>query len=44
MCLYVRRIGEADVTVRFLRDWLSDWRTVAGNIERLMTKLRPPGS
>lgn len=44
MCLYVRRIGEADVTVRFLRDWLNDWRPVAGNIERLMTKLRPPGS
>jgi hypothetical protein len=44
MCLYVRRIGDADVTVRFLRDWLSDWRPVAGNIERLLTKLRPPGS
>lgn len=44
MCLHVRRIGEADVTVRFLRDWLNDWRSVAGNIERLMTKLRPAGS
>jgi hypothetical protein len=44
MCLHVRRIGEADVTVRFLRDWLSDWRLVAGNIERLMVKLRPPGA
>ncbi len=43
MCLYVRRIGEADVTVRFLRDWLGDWRSVAGNIERLIVKLRPPG-
>jgi len=44
MCLYVRRIGEADVTVRFLRDWLGDWRPVAGNIERLMVKSRPPGA
>jgi hypothetical protein len=44
MCLYVKRIGEADVTVRFLRDWLDDWRSVAGNIERLIVKLRPPGS
>lgn len=44
MCLYVRRIGEADITVRFLRDWLEDWRSVAGNIDRLITKLRPPGS
>jgi hypothetical protein len=44
MCLYVRRIGEADVTVRFLRDWLADWRPVAGNIEKLIAKLRPPGA
>ena len=44
MCLYVKRVGEADVTVRFLRDWLNDWLPVAGNIERLITKLRPPGS
>jgi len=43
MCLYVRRIGEADLTVRFPRDWLNDWRPVADNIERLIAKLRPPG-
>lgn len=43
-CLYVRRIGDADVTVRFLRDWLEDWRAVADNIERLIAKLRPPGA
>jgi hypothetical protein len=43
-CLYVRRIGETDVTVRFLRDWLSDWRPVAENIDRLIAKLRPPGA
>jgi hypothetical protein len=42
-CLYVRRIGEAEVTVRFLRDWLPDWRSVAGNIDQLIAKLRPPG-
>ena len=41
MCLYVRRIGEADVTVRFRRDWLEDWRTVAANINRLIASLRP---
>jgi hypothetical protein len=41
MCLYVRRIGEADVTVRFLRDWLEDWRAVVDNIDRLITSLRP---
>src|SRR5262245_11807009 len=44
MCLYVRRIGEADVTVRFPRDWLNDWRPVAQNIDRLIARLRPPGA
>jgi hypothetical protein len=29
--------------VRLLRDWLNDRRSVADNIERLMTRLRPPG-
>jgi hypothetical protein len=43
MCLYVRRLGEAEVTVRFLRDWLADWRPVAENIEKLIAKLHPPG-
>jgi hypothetical protein len=42
MCLYDRRIGEADVTVRFPRDWLADWQTVAHNIDRLLARLHPP--
>ena len=25
-CLYERRIGAADIMVRFPRDWLIDWR------------------
>jgi hypothetical protein len=41
ICLYARRIGQADVTVRFLRDWLEDWRTVADSIDRLIATLRP---
>ena len=28
-CLFERRIGNADVTVRFPRDWLNDWQTLA---------------
>ncbi len=40
-CLYERRIGAADLVVRFPRDWLDDWRTVAGKIERLIANLRP---
>ena len=41
MCLYSLRIDQADIVVRFPRDWLTDWRAVAGNIERLIASLRP---
>jgi hypothetical protein len=43
ICLYERRIDAADVVVRFPRDWLADWRMVAGNIDRLIASLRPRG-
>jgi hypothetical protein len=39
-CLHERRLGGADVTVRFPRDWLTDWRAVANGIDRLIAKLR----
>jgi hypothetical protein len=35
-CLHTRRIGGADLVVRFPRDWLDNWRLVANNIERLI--------
>jgi hypothetical protein len=38
-CLYERRIGGADILVRFPRDWLNDWRTVAGTLERLIASV-----
>jgi hypothetical protein len=40
-CLLERRIGEADITLRFPRDWLSDWKSVASGIDRLMARLHP---
>jgi len=40
-CLYEQRIGAASITIRFPRDWLSDWRALAGGIERLVARLRP---
>jgi hypothetical protein len=40
-CLLERRIGDADVTIRFPRDWLSDWQSVARGIDQLMTRLHP---
>jgi hypothetical protein len=44
MCLYEQRIGAAGVTVRFPREWLSDWRGVVRAIERLIGSLRPPAA
>src|SRR5262245_16367903 len=41
ICLYERRIEGADLTLRFPRDWLDDWPLVAGNIDRLIARLRP---
>ena len=38
-CLYERRIGGADATVRVLRSWLDDWRAVAAGIDRLLSTL-----
>jgi hypothetical protein len=42
-CLYERRVGDADVTVRFPRDWLEGWRDVAAGLDRLIGQLRPAG-
>jgi hypothetical protein len=44
MCLYNQRIGQADIVVRFPRDWLTDWRAIEAGIERLINGLRPQGS
>ena len=40
MCLHERRVGGADITVRFPRDWLDNWRDVAEGIDRLISKLQ----
>jgi hypothetical protein len=42
-CLAERRVGEADITVRFPSDWIADWRNVANGIDRLVGQLRPSG-
>ena len=44
ICLYGRRVENADIVVRFPRDWLSDWRAIDDGIERLIEALRPHGS
>lgn len=40
MCLFERRIGQADITARFPREWLSDWTTVAQRLDKLIDRLR----
>jgi hypothetical protein len=45
ICLLERRLAEAaDITVRFPRDWLVDWRRLSAGIDRLIASLRPSGS
>jgi hypothetical protein len=44
MCLSERRIGGADLTFRFPRNWLAQWRDVANAIDRLTVQLHGPGA
>jgi hypothetical protein len=42
MCLSERRIDGADLTFRFPRSWVAQWRDVAGAMDRLTAQLRGP--
>ena len=42
MCLSERRIDGADLTFRFPRSWLTQWRDVAGAMDKLTVQLRGP--
>jgi len=44
MCLSERRIDGADLTFRFPRSWLAQWRDVAGAMDRLTVQLHGPKS
>lgn len=44
MCLSERRIDGADLTFRFPRSWLAQWRDVANAMERLTVQLHGPGN
>lgn len=41
-CLSERRVDGADLTFRFPRSWLAQWRDVAGAMEKLTAQLRGP--
>lgn len=43
-CLYEHYVGGANITVRFPRDLLNDWQTLATGFERLITELHPDAS
>lgn len=40
-CLLEKRAGAADITFRFPRDWLNDWKNVAAGIDKLLARWRP---
>jgi hypothetical protein len=40
MCRSERRIEVADVSFRFPREWLTQWRNVAGAMDRITSRLR----
>ena len=42
-CLAERRIGDADLTARFPREWLDNWRDVEAGLDKLVAQLRPAG-
>jgi hypothetical protein len=42
MCLSERRVDGADLTFRFPRSWLAQWRDVADAMDRLTQQLRGP--
>jgi hypothetical protein len=39
MCLYERRIEQADITARFPRAWLSEWQTVSEGLDKLIRRI-----
>jgi len=40
-CIHERMVDKAEVTLRFPRAWLSDWRNVAAGFDRLVAQLHP---
>jgi hypothetical protein len=40
-CIHERALDAADITLRFPRAWLADWRKLAVGFDRLIAELRP---
>ena len=41
VCLLERRVGNTDITLRFPREWLTNWQDVASAVDRLIARLHP---
>jgi len=44
ICMHDRALDTAEITLRFPRAWLDDWRNVADGFDRLVARLHPPGN
>jgi hypothetical protein len=42
-CIHERSLDAAEITLRFPREWLQDWRNVAAGFDRLVAQLRAQG-
>lgn len=42
-CIHERTVDAAEITLRFPREWLNQWRNVAAGFDRLVTQLHPSG-
>jgi hypothetical protein len=42
-CIHEQMLGDADITLRFPRDWLKDWKSAADGFDRLVAQLHPQG-
>ncbi|HUZ32659.1 MAG TPA: hypothetical protein VMV19_11260 [Xanthobacteraceae bacterium] len=40
-CIYERALGATEITLRFPREWLQDWRQLAIGFDRLIAQLHP---
>ena len=43
-CVNERSLGAAEITLRFPREWLNHWRSVAASFDQLIAQLHPQGN
>jgi hypothetical protein len=43
-CIHERALDAAEITMRFPRDWLDDWRATSAGFDRLVAQIHPQGN